>query len=283
MKLYTRNIMLGALAGVLSAGAVHADSNDPEAISSSRSVLHKIVGGEEAAPGEFPFMVSLQYKGFGHFCGASLIDDYYALTASHCTEGESAQQLEVIIGMHNQNDTSSTQSIQVAEIINHPSYDIALLKLADKADDQYTRISLGNENDVYDGMSTTVIGWGNLQEGGSGSDTLQKVDVPVVSLEECRSAYGNSVHENNICAGLQEGGKDSCQGDSGGPLFFNQAGEFRQLGVVSWGEVVPDPVSTGCIPLCRALSTGLHLIPVMMTGEPMEVMTAVMIMAKPLP
>nr|WP_020406528.1 trypsin-like serine protease [Hahella ganghwensis] len=245
MKQYKRNILLGTLAGIFSVSLVQAGSGEPEAISSSRSILHKIVGGEEATPGEFPFMASMQYRGYGHYCGASVVADYYALTASHCTEGESPDDLKVVVGMHNQNDTSGTQSIQVTEIINHPSYDIALLKLVEKIDDRYTRISLGDDNDVYDGMTTTVIGWGALSEGGSGSSTLQKVDVPVVSLEECQAAYGSAVSEYDICAGLTEGGKDSCQGDSGGPLFFNQAGEFRQLGVVSWGEGCARPRKYG--------------------------------------
>ncbi|OZG72632.1 serine protease [Hahella sp. CCB-MM4] len=245
MKLYTRNTLLGIISGLTIAGSVHADSGESDIIQKYRELIPSIVGGEEAYPGEFPFMVSLQAKGGGHFCGASLVGDYYALTASHCTEGESASQLQVVVGLHEQNDTSSAQTIQVSEIINHPQYDIALLKLTDKANDEYTRISIGDPSDIYDGQMTTVIGWGDLSEGGNSPNALQKVDVPVVSLEECRSAYGNAVHDYNVCAGLKEGGKDSCQGDSGGPLFLNQAGEFRQLGVVSWGDGCARPGKYG--------------------------------------
>ena len=61
--------------------------------------------------------------------------------------------------------------------------------------------------------------WGTLHEGGLLlPKMLQKVDVPVVSDEECRVAYGDQVQDSMICAGLKEGGKDSCQGDSGGPF-----------------------------------------------------------------
>jgi hypothetical protein len=40
-----------------------------------------------------------------------------------------------------------------------------------------------------------------------------------------------------MCAGLEQGGKDSCQGDSGGPLVMRDVrGCPYQVGIVSWGE-----------------------------------------------
>merc|ERR1712013_776064 len=49
---------------------------------------------------------------------------------------------------------------------------------------------------------------------------LMKVDVPVVSDDDCRGSYGqDEIADSMICAGLDAGGKDSCQGDSGGPFM----------------------------------------------------------------
>ena len=64
---------------------------------------------------------------------------------------------------------------------------------------------------------------------------LMQVNVPVVSESSCRKAYGSSIHDSMVCAGLDEGGKDSCQGDSGGPMVCEDNGKFFLEGVVSWG------------------------------------------------
>lgn len=43
-------------------------------------------------------------------------------------------------------------------------------------------------------------------------ETLQEVQVPIVSNKNCANIYGHEViTDNMVCAGLTEGGKDSCQ------------------------------------------------------------------------
>lgn len=208
----------------------------------------RIVGGDEATPGEFPWIVSLQSTSGSHFCGASLIADKYVLTAAHCIEGASPSQLQVALGIHSQANSPSKQVLQVEKIIPHQSYDgnalkndIAILKLKTAADARFSRIKLATaaimNGGAAPGKNSTVAGWGTLQSGGNLPDKLQKVDVPIVSLEQCRAGYSqDQIHESNVCAGLKAGGKDSCQGDSGGPLFIKDNNEHYQVGVVSWGE-----------------------------------------------
>jgi len=80
------------------------------------------------------------------------------------------------------------------------------------------------------------MGWGTLRENGSASDTLQEVDLPLVSQASCNQAYQGAITDNMLCAGFTVGGKDSCQGDSGGPLLYQNNGVWEQVGIVSFGN-----------------------------------------------
>ena len=208
-------------------------------------ITGKIVGGSEAAIGEFPYIVSLQAASYGHFCGGSLIKKNWVLTAAHCVKGGTIKN--VVIGLHDQKQTANAEFIAPKRIIAHPSYnssttdwDYALIELS--KDSSYTPVPLNTSeiaiSDDGTPVMATVAGCGTTSEGGySLPNLLQKVDVPLVSHDSCNKSYSNKITDRMICAGYAEGGKDSCQGDSGGPLVAKgDDGQTYLIGVVSWGR-----------------------------------------------
>jgi len=207
----------------------------------------RIIGGADATPNTYPWMVSVQNKAEGeHFCGASLIAEKYVLTAAHCIESERADAIQVVISEFDlQQSSEQEEKLAVKNIYMHQQYgddnDIAILELASATNK--TPVKLADSSlleSLAAGSPFTVMGWGNLlADGEQFPNTLQEVQVPLVAYESCKSSYANvgmEITGNMLCAGLSEGGKDSCQGDSGGPLVYQKDSEWFQTGVVSFGE-----------------------------------------------
>lgn len=218
----------------------------------------KIVGGREARPHTYPWLASLwvedtDYGVDDHMCGAAVINKQFLLTAAHCFAGyEQATSWKAVLGEHDfSKEEGSEIWRKVEKLIIHENYDpylsrndIALVKLAEPLDDlpssdfAVNTICLPEAADDFTGMKCKVAGWGRLRDFGELPDTLQEVELPVFGWEKCRSYrfYKERVWKTNICAGLDEGGKDSCQGDSGGPLMCAKSdGRFYLSGIVSWG------------------------------------------------
>jgi secreted trypsin-like serine protease len=222
----------------------------------------KIVGGVPAKDGAYPWQVSLVVAdipdpGTGHFCGGSIYSDKWIVTAAHCMPGLTPDSLDVIAGTNTLK--SGVKRHDVKRILVHGDYekhapqdsDIALIELKEplalgpKIKAVAVLAPADEEKTLVAGKELVVTGWGAMEEGGGVTRTLQEVAVPFVTKKSCADplAYGDSITDNMICAGLTVGGKDSCQGDSGGPLV--RTADPLLVGVVSWGEGCARPGKPG--------------------------------------
>ena len=78
-------------------------------------------------------------------------------------------------------------------------------------------VALWTKNSITaeENVSCYVSGWGATSHGGSTSNHLMFVKVPLISYQACRKNYGQSKikPQSMICAGYPGiGKKDACQG-----------------------------------------------------------------------
>jgi trypsin len=216
-------------------------------------LIQKIIGGQTANRGQFPYFTDLLEEWNGRWervtCGASLIHDDAVLTAAHCIDSTSAR-MEVIVGAYDHSDRQTYRDnggqrfarVRSSRITVHSGYnprttqnDIAIIHLQGSATDGGRIVPIRiARRDMSAGTTMTVIGMGLTSEGGRLSRQLRHVSYPTISLSECQrlyNAFGERVTSDMLCAYRVGGGVDACQGDSGGPLVRGNT----QYGVVSWG------------------------------------------------
>lgn len=235
----------------------------------------RILGGIDTREGHWPWMAYLYHKAVGKsrgfFCGGSLINERWVVSAAHCiAQPNSPEVYGVLLGVHNSSVLSPHEvAFDVIQIIRHEEFfettynnDVALLKLSGTV--RYTNYirpvclvpkgfpTDATENQEFDGSrftfagtSCTVLGWGQT-ENGSRAEVMQQLPVTILPHILCTALtsnpseayHGRSVEKDDpkLCAGGSLG-EDTCAGDSGGPLLCSYRGAYYLHGLTSYGTI----------------------------------------------
>lgn len=221
----------------------------------TRTRVPEIIGGIKVEAWRAPWQVALVSAAgnptAGVFCGGTLIDAQWVLTAAHCFyEAGTCLKIppQAIFVAYGSTDLGKKVSlIAPVEWIHPKTYkcpgkadDIALIKLEEPVSVS-SFVLLPSPADVAaltsPGSRLITTGWGLTDpDSSTKSRFLMEVEVPVVAYSQCQMAYGAILPKGSICAG--EAGKDACFGDSGGPLYrrLQNPDKAVQLGVVSFGD-----------------------------------------------
>jgi len=240
-----------------------------------KNVSNRIVGGTQVDIQKYPWQVSL-HDVYGHQCGGSVISESWILTASHCTDASAhASDWTAWFGSGSQDDFKferNNENVQTSEIHAmikpYPKWDpdsyardIMLFKLKKQIQftDYVMPICIERFDHIAHETQLMVSGFGDTQnreedsgESFQASPVLNHVDVLRVSQDVCQNWYGSDhmLQADQICAGHEEGLKDSCVGDSGGPLVkstydSSNAVYWYQVGIVSFGFECARPKEPG--------------------------------------
>ncbi|GMI25404.1 hypothetical protein TeGR_g6913, partial [Tetraparma gracilis] len=220
--------------------------------SNPRPTTAKIINGSPVTAAEFSsafyYQASLQSEHGFHFCGGTVLDSHWIVTAAHCL-GE--EPMYVSVGSPNSDNGSR---FQARHMIGHEcynpdtvNYDIAMLYVEEDltagtgaSPIGWSTTFLGSGS--HDGAAMTVSGWGNMNNVEGAEDRfpveLQRTTVQVISNDACNAQYyGQITGVMNCAEGFNDDGlkTDSCQGDSGGPLVGDIGDGPVLAGVVSFG------------------------------------------------
>lgn len=221
-------------------------------------VNKRILGGCTAHSNEYPYYVALvEMNTIYPFCGGSIIDENWVLTAAHCVEEyiNDPKKVQVIVGTQTDlenADQTRPFTLTASRIIFHGKYefheedkktpftvinDIALVQVSgsliiNKGGVYSSKIQMAKEEENLTGKTATVTGYGQVTTEIEESRILMTTDLKI-SPKKCQ-IWVTFDKASNICAGRP--GRGTWEGDSGSPLVVNREGKPILEGVTLFGN-----------------------------------------------
>jgi secreted trypsin-like serine protease len=179
------------------------------------SPAHAVVGGNDAAPGEYPYVAHILIdRSFQ--CTGTLVTPRYVVTAAHCSSlapggianvpiGQPGQLIELSIGAHETPSTSllggyesdGEKHVAKAVFVNpgwaglgSVSHDAAVIELDTPSSKTPVKIASADERSLWTaGTLATIAGFGVTESDGEQPDVLQEARVPIVADEDAAQVY----------------------------------------------------------------------------------------------
>ncbi len=196
---------LVAAALAVPAAPTFAFSGDP----GTDDIGTQVVGGRPATEA-YPFMVYVSG------CTGTLIKANWAVTAKHCPS-------PATVRVGSTNRTSGGVVVTVAQVVNHPTEDAKLFRLASSV--TFAPAPIPTTSGAT-GTATRIIGWGQTcptRGCGSAPVVANELDTSIRADSACLGIRAAT----EICTNNTGGVAGACYGDSGGPQVKKISGNTR--------------------------------------------------------
>lgn len=222
----------------------------------------KIINGDDAELGQFPWQVSLQV-GSRHNCGGSILSADRVATAAHCVEFQNPSNLRIVAGSTTYSGVNNEETVQIRQVASLDyddswdtpafSWDYAILYLDEplELNEYVSAIELGTmDDDGVVSLRCTASGWGYENQNQVTPLDLKFADMTALSNADCRSGLTGIDHNPDCHLCSRTSGTSICFGDSGGPLVCWEGDTPRLYGIASFvysagGQICVDNYPSG--------------------------------------